>query len=407
MQEILVLGAGLQGVCAAFALAEAGRRVTIVDREPECLLRASLHCEGKVHLGFVYANDPTERTPSLMLEAALAFGPLVEQWVGAPVPWRSFTGHPFTYLILRDTLVPAGRLREAWRHLEREHGDHRHHAGVSYLGTSPGRLWWDAEATDPLRRLLGDRVADIAHTAELALDMPAFRALFVSRLRAASGIRCLFNHAVRGVERVGGGFRVEGVAPDGSLWAHQADAVVNCLWEERLAIDRQLGLLPRRPWVHRLKCRLRGRLPARLAHLPSLTLMCGRFGDVVNFGDGHAYLSWYPACLRGWSSDVDVPASWDAISRGHLDPLEAEAMIAESLEAFDTVVPGLGECRIDSVAAGVIFSWGRTDIDDLGSELHRRDDIGPEAHDGYVTVNTGKLTSAPLFARRVVALLDA
>ena len=59
------------------------------------------------------------------------------------------------------------------------------------------------------------------------------------------------------------------------------------------------------------------------------------------------------------------------------------------------------DCRIDSVAAGVIFSWGATDIDDLQSELHQRHDIGPEFHDGYVTVNTGKLTSAPLFARAV------
>jgi hypothetical protein len=133
--------------------------------------------------------------------------------------------------------------------------------------------------------------------------------------------------------------------------------------------------------------------------------MCGRFGDVVNFGNGRAYVSWYPACLRGWSSDVEVPASWDPINRGDLGPAEAEEITTRSLEALDTVIPGFRDCRIDSVAAGVIFSWGCTDIDDLASELHRRDDIGPEAHDGYITVNTGKLTSAPLFARRVVELL--
>jgi hypothetical protein len=46
----------------------------------------------------------------------------------------------------------------------------------------------------------------------------------------------------------------------------------------------------------------------------------------------------------------------------------------------------------------VIFAWGSTDIDDPSSELHRRDVIGVGSHDGYHTVNTGKLTTAPVIA---------
>ncbi len=80
-------------------------------------------------------------------------------------------------------------------------------------------------------------------------------------------------------------------------------------------------------------------------------------------------------------------------------------MVDTSQEAFDQVAPGLRETTIDSVAGGVIFSWGETDIDDLDSELHRRNDIGPAWHDGYITVNTGKFTTAPLFAQRIVDML--
>ena len=50
-----------------------------------------------------------------------------------------------------------------------------------------------------------------------------------------------------------------------------------------------------------------------------------------------------------------------------------------------------------AVDAGVIFAWGATDISDRDSELHRRD-AGVESIDGYHSVNTGKLTTAPLFA---------
>ena len=51
-----------------------------------------------------------------------------------------------------------------------------------------------------------------------------------------------------------------------------------------------------------------------------------------------------------------------------------------------------------AVDAGVIFSWGQTDITDPASGLHRRDETGVQSADGYHSVNTGKLTTAPLFA---------
>ena len=59
------------------------------------------------------------------------------------------------------------------------------------------------------------------------------------------------------------------------------------------------------------------------------------------------------------------------------------------------------------VGAGVIFAWGERDIDDPVSGLHERAAIGPEFRDGYVTVNTGKLTTAPLFADEVARRLAA
>jgi hypothetical protein len=211
---------------------------------------------------------------------------------------------------------------------------------------------------------------------------------------------------VRAVRRTAQGFAVEGTTANaGRSWRIDAPVVVNCLWDGRLAIDREMGVCPQRPWVYRLKYRLLGRLPDRLRDLPSLTMMLGRFGDIVNDGSGGVYLSWYPTCLRGWSSDVTVPETWKTPCADGLPVAESRELIDGTLEALDAIVPGLADCRIHSVAAGVIFSWGATDIDDLSSELHRRDDIGPVAYDGYVTVNTGKLTAAPLFARRVADLL--
>jgi len=367
------------------------------------MLRASLINEGKIHLGFVYANDPSRRTADLMLDGALAFGPLVGRWLGPMVDWSSVSARPFAYVILDDTLVPASSLLDAY--CETDNAYRRRYAqGSRYLGLEQPDLVPERDSVS-VRRYTSDRVTDAVMTRELALDMDKFRILVEQALRRTSGIHCRFCHEVREVVRHGAGFDVRGVTADGTSWTIHTDIVVNCLWEGRLAIDRQLGLLPSRPWVHRLKARMLGRLPPELHELPSLTMMCGKFGDVVNFGNGRVYLSWYPACLRGWSGAAEVPAAWDDVMRGRLPDRDQRAIVEDSLSAFDAIVPGLGACAVDRIEAGVIFSWGSTDIDDASSELHRRNEIGPEMHDGYITVNTGKLTTAPLFGQQVADLL--
>jgi len=76
-----------------------------------------------------------------------------------------------------------------------------------------------------------------------------------------------------------------------------------------------------------------------------------------------------------------------------------------ALEGFGRLIPGLGHTDVDMVDAGVIFSWGETDIQDPDSELHRRCEIGISQHDGYFSVDPGKITCAPLFARQLAALV--
>lgn len=93
--RVLVLGAGIQGVCVALALRQRGYRVALVDRMPDLMLRTSLRNEGKIHLGFVYANDATFQTAPLMLRAALCFAPLFEEWLESDVNWRELSSLPF------------------------------------------------------------------------------------------------------------------------------------------------------------------------------------------------------------------------------------------------------------------------------------------------------------------------
>jgi len=402
-ERVLVLGGGLQGVCVALALEASGRSVTLLDAAPGCLQRASLRNEGKIHLGFVYANDPSFGTPHLMLEAALTFGPLLERWVGRSIDWETLRSHPFTYLVMCDSLVASDVVLASWSRLDSLYRSEMRGRGYAYLGRRLDRLIRVSPQSDS-GLVRDERVSVAIATEEAAIDPVGLAALLTNRLIASQDIDVRTRHRVSSIERVPGGFRVRAVARAREV-TFEADSVVNCLWDGRLALDAQLGLVPQRPWVYRLKHRLLGTAPRALWALPSLTLVLGRYGDVVMRPGGRVYLSWYPTCMTGWSTDMAPPAAWAAACAGDIDARERRVLVRDGLAALDGIVPGLGDCAVETVDAGIIFSWGRTDIDDPVSELHRRDAIGITSADGYFSINTGKLTCAPLFAQQLVERL--
>ena len=181
--------------------------------------------------------------------------------------------------------------------------------------------------------------------------------------------------------------------------------LVNCLWESRLHFDGQLGIHPDRKWVYRLKHRILGKAPSHIASLDSFTCVLGAFGDLVNYDQDLTYLSWYPACMSGWSSEINTPGVWEDACNGKLNLEENKVWIYKALQEMDNFLPGMNKFDVRHIDAGIIFSWGKTDIVDMQSELHQRHNIGVNQHDGYFSIDTGKFTSAPLFANNLKQLI--
>src|SRR5436190_13203958 len=97
-----VLGGGLQGCCAALALADRAANVTLFDKNEALLSRAAIANEGKIHLCYMYAGDPTLSTAKTMMAGALAFAPFLERHLGQPA--QSFSvSVPAAYVVHRDT----------------------------------------------------------------------------------------------------------------------------------------------------------------------------------------------------------------------------------------------------------------------------------------------------------------
>lgn len=404
--DVVILGAGLQGAGVALELARRGTRVTLIDQDPRPLNRASLRNEGKIHLGFIYANDRSLTTAFLQLEGALRFRSILARWIGRGDEWL-VPSTPFYYLVARDSLVAPDQLAEHYSAVEqrcRERFDQD--AELDYLGTRPRSLVRSLEDSEIAAYFDPARFAAGFATAERAVDTEVLAVALRRALARAANITFLPSHAARAISEEQDGFCVEGDGPGGA-WSIRAHQVVNAMWERRLGLDRQLGIPPPEHLLHRLKFRVIGRIPQELRAAPSVSMVLGRYGDIVIRFDGTAYLSWYPAGLRGWSHDLEPPEDWNAACRGEVSPSQALEIASEIQTGIADWCPGMAQFEPVQVDAGAIVAVGQSDVDDAGSGLHDRSRIGVTSHGRYHSVDPGKLTTAPLFAIEAADRVEA
>lgn len=390
-----ILGGGLQGCCVALSLAERGIDVTLFDRNKQLLSRAAVANEGKVHLGYMYANDPSHSTARLMMQGALAFAPFFTRHLGLAKD-SMMVSRPAAYVVHRDsqrTPEQVSQYLAAVHVLIREASGGRSDAYFGRDLTAGLRMWSAAEREAQFDPQVALAAFD---TPEVAIDPVALAGAVRNRIAADRRIDVRLSHEVISVED-GNGLEVVLQAP-GSAVRERFDHVVNALWDGRFAINEKRGLRPNRPWLHRLKYGVSFRLPASATPPPSVTFVSGPFGEVVSYGDGLTYLTWYPVCLQGISSDV-TPPEWPTYPS---EPLRSR-LLEGTLNAMAQFVPSLRE--LDSsdlkdvtVKGGVIVAWGQTDIYDLASELHRRFEIGVTSTGRFHSIDPGKLTMAPYFA---------
>ena len=395
---VAVLGAGIQGACVALELALNGVQVHLYDRGNLPLARASSHNEGKLHLGYVYANDSSLRTARMMAKGAVVFQRLMQRWVGDAIDAIPISA-PFYYVVHRDSLVSEieidAHLRAAHAIVLEESNDD----SVSYFGSDyremPARL-----STTECQATFDQRSVKAAYrTAEIGIDSEALAVLVRARLSQESKICCHLGSHIRAVNLLNGeGARVEFEA-DGRKHHAAYDHVVNTLWDGRLAIDHSVGIKPPRPWLYRIRHYMRLRCFDDPHLLPTTTIVLGAFGDIVAYNNGEAFLSWYPAGMKGLSSDLSPP-SWPMT----LEPTVSLTLRDQILKSLATIVPAVAHLSCETVEsarikAGIVFAWGSTDIPDIRSGLHERYAVGPQSYGRYHSIDTGKLTMAPYFAK--------
>lgn len=387
-----VLGAGVMGCCTALQLARRGVRVTLVDRAAAAMTGASRWNEGKIHLGYLYAGDPTLATVERLLPGGLAFRPSMEALLDESLT-PAIADHDEIYLVHRDSVVGA---EATAAHLSRV---------AALAAAHPGRR--DSLCGDAGRMPVRLTAADLGRVCDSDDVVAGFRV--AERSLATPWVADRLAAAVAGEPRIDlrPGTGVDGVSvlPDGRYRVRSPqgddgpyDAVVNALWQGRLAVDRSMGLAPPAEVSHRYRVAAFVRTPTAVT-LPSVVIGTGPFGDMKRYGDRDVYLSWYPAGLLADGAGIAPPPT------PRQTPAGDAAIVRAIVEALGRYLPGvrtldLGAAEV-RVRGGWVYASGHGHLSDPASTLHRRDKVGITAVGRYVSVDTGKYSIAPWLAAQV------
>jgi len=397
--RVAVLGAGIQGCCLALELASRGVRVDLYDRNPEPFTQASLLNEAKLHLGFFYANEPTMRTANVVMRGALTFLPILRRLLGDDVDALPVS-QPYIYAVHRDSMLSVSEIEAYLRKTSALIAETETPA-CDYFGIDPARTIEPLEGfADRFNR---EQVVAAFQTPEVGISADALARLMRHRIAGEPAVRFVGRATVTGVRPSAASVEVQ-FEIDSRRETERYDHAINALWDGRLKIDATAGVHYDHPWLFRTKYNLHLAPGTLETPVPAVSFVLGAFGDVAQYGGSEAYFSWYPAGLKAVTPGL-APEPFVA----QLEGSAAEDVRRVTIEHLTSLLPELGDIAADlhrgEVKGGVIFAWGETDITDPHSELHARHEVGPRSYGRYHSVDTGKFTTAPLFARQIAAAI--
>lgn len=186
------------GCCTALVLAQRGARVTLFDRTNQLASRTSIHNEGKIHLGYVYAGDFSLATARMMICGALYFTPFLKDYLGL-LPERIALSSPHVYLVHKNSQRSLDYLSGYFGAVHALIEDAAGGTKKGYFGANlyqTPRKWLAAEIDAVFNPAMAIAAFD---TEELAVEPHALAQNFRERIAATPAIELRLRRTVQSV----------------------------------------------------------------------------------------------------------------------------------------------------------------------------------------------------------------
>lgn len=399
MKSAIILGAGIQGVCCAYALHDNGYDVTLVEKADKVFNRTSLNQEGRIHLGFTYGLDKTRKTGSSVMSAALGFSSILEEWFGK-VDWDKITLDKGYYVVHKnESLLHADEIENYYNYLQDLYDEQiQNSEKKSYFGNKPKKLFKRLDKIPD--HYSEDQIGHAFLTEETIVEMFHFRDLVIENLKRRK-IKVLTSTEALGTERLDRGFSVEVLNSKNERERLKADIVVNCLWNNRIKHDKTIGVSTLHEPLYRFKVGLFGKVTAPVYNT---SIISGAFGNISPRMDGtYAYISWHPDCMIELTKDGTTPTHWDEFMENPDNSHFSKEWVKNTIIELSKFMPSVSTFKPTKLLPGIIVSAGKSDISDKNSNVHKRGEhIGVHEFDGYYSMDTGKFSTAPMFAKELL-----
>jgi len=377
-KKVAVIGGGFLGSLTALQLSNLGFNVEIFESKHELLKGASHLGEGKIHLGYTFGLSQ-ESTYEQLIDSALNFAEIIENSICDTVDWKNIISIPFIYNIDSDSLISPNefvthsnkifKIIQRKKHLQ------------SYLGTP-------IEHISKLKRISEKSFL----TSERSVDIEKLRKRIVEELESRENISTYLNCAVSLVETHSSKKYI--------LWSEKVriekefDYVINCTWEKRFQLD-QLFWQTLPTLNYRTKLYVTAKTNLQEA---AYTTVLGKYGDLVVFNTGRLYASDYLTGLTSFSTGVSPNfAERESIPEDLVLKHWNYIKYRFSLEA-----PDLNEITELNTFERTVVAEGNSDIDQIGSDLHRRSPYYMARKGNYISALGTKFTNIPQLAKKIV-----
>ena len=338
------------------------------------------------------------KTGKHMMQSALRFSSYMEYLVGKDIDWNELKSEAFTYLIPFTSLVSPKDFEEYASKLETIYEKIlSNNKELSYLGLRPRKLI----ARKSLHPMANSSFFQAQYeSVEYALSPEGLKMIFKEALREQS-IKLVFGRTVKGLRR---NLHLESGPKLGKMHLitdvsdHDFELVANCLWEGRAEIDRQMGVNFDSGGNYRFKMGIKFPFMDEYESIPSVTVVNGEFGDFVQYKrDKGMYFSYYPISRLGMTTnETKAKEEWEKIADGVIPAELKDFQVRAHNKAFRNFFPAaLTPLKCPRLGGGYILGNGKSDILDENTKLHERADFPYIITDGYISVSTQKLTSAP------------
>lgn len=401
--KVVIIGGGIGGCITALRLAELSIPVIIIEQNTELMLGTSNNTPGRMGLGFHYCAHLG--TAIHYLKATVEFNRLNPGFTLANSNDKDYLSGG-QYFVTKDSLISAKAILNIAKSLQAEYRKLTEDDINNQLFASPEEFYKIIKPSIYQNYTNKKLIAIGLETQESLLDWSKFRQNCLRKIYQNPYIKVMNNTSFKSASynKKVINYNLQ-LIRENQLVIINTPYVVNCSWHNIESINKTIGIEDNQPYTNRLKLLAEVRLPKSLSEKKSMFFCLGPHAMFSNLGNGIGRIT-YAKVTNVFSSQIQLPQIYQNWLKFGLTNLEKNYFGEKIIAGVSNYIPMMSQAKLLNVYPGIVKSKGEVDINNIKSQVHRRDYNGVTARlNGWIDNACMKLFYCEQNAKEVVKLI--